>query len=97
MRLLGRKGALGVLAGMRLPPIHLKLAIVNLALGFCQFEKRNEDFEALYNWQKDAPLIEELQGVVRQRFGLSEDEMKEYLGIAEKGYVFQWRLLNQDK
>ncbi len=97
MRLLGRWGAFGVLAGMILPPFHLKLAIVNIALGFCQVERRYEEFGAVYKWQDDATLNEELKLVMRQRFGLSEEEQNDYLEAAKKGYIFQWRQLDQDK
>lgn len=96
MRILGHWGALGVLAGMVLPPYHLRLAIINLALGYCQVAKRSEESGATYRWQDDAAFTQQLKGVLTQRFGIAEEEQDHYLEDARKGYLIQWRQLDQD-
>ena len=97
MHILGQWGAFGVLAGMALPPYHLRLAIVNLALGYCQVGKRYEEFGATYQWQDDAAFNQQLKVVLTQRFGITEEELDHSLEDARKGSPFQWRRLDQEQ
>jgi hypothetical protein len=96
VRLLGRWGAFGALTGMMLPPYHLRLAIVNMAIGYCHAETRHGSGGLGYEWESEGVLRRELMSVLEQRFGLSKKEQKSYLDDY-RSLITRWKRLDQDR
>lgn len=95
-RVLGKLGAFGVFTDMRLPPVHRKIGIVNMALGFCHIEEKYEKYRLLYQWKEDEEMIKALHAVLERRFGLTEEERIDYLDLAKESLVKQRKRLEED-
>lgn len=93
---LGKSGALGVFTDLHLPPVHRKIGIVNIALGFCHIEEKYEQYRLLYEWDNDEEMLKALHMVLETRFGLTEAERIDYLDVAKETLGQQWRRLKED-
>ena len=74
MYALGQRGAFGVLTGLDLPAPHRKTAMVYLALGQLQTNKRSNLEGDLIS---DEDLQQQVASVLAHRFGLAEDEQQD--------------------
>lgn len=76
---LGRRGAFGVLAGVSYPLYALRLAIVNMAAGYCHARDMSDSALLGYPWDELPQLRKAMMLVLGHQFGLSEKEQNEYL------------------
>ncbi len=74
MHALGQRGAFGSLTGLNLPLPHLKIAMMQLALGSLRPRTPADAFQALIG---DERLQKEVARVLEQRFGLSKEERED--------------------
>jgi hypothetical protein len=95
-RALGEIGAFGVFTDLHLPPVHQKIGVVNMALGFCHIEEKYEQYRLLYGWDNDEEMVHALHAVLETRFGLTEEERMDYLKVAKEPSVNQWKMLEED-
>ena len=95
-RALGEMGAFGVFTDLHLPPVHRKIGVVNMALGFCHIEEKYEQYRLLYEWDSDEEMVKALHEILETRFGLIETERLDYLNVAKEPPINQWKMLEED-
>jgi WD40 repeat protein len=72
---LGKRGALGALTGLDLPPSHRKVATVYLALGYLQVKPQDVAATDLIGRMiTDETLHRDVAKILEERFGLMEEE-----------------------
>lgn len=77
---LGEWSAFGVLVGLELPPPHLHIAVVQLAVGACHFDT----FFQRGLWHTEEPLRKQVASLLEKHFGLSEEEQNQYIETHRK-------------
>lgn len=85
-RTFGRLEAFGILTGIPLLPDHLRISVVNIALGYCRVEDRRQEFGIAFDWQEHEGFRKEVTKVIEQRFGLFEEEQNHYLELYRQDY-----------
>lgn len=79
MRLLGKRGAFGVLVGLEVSALHLQVATVNLALGFRYDDQRAFELIDRFPLDRKKSFGAEVAVVLTERFGLTEEEQDRFL------------------
>ena len=91
-RVLGRKEAFGALTGQHIPPEHLYIALINMALGYCNIEEFLQVAGPPYDWQADKTFSTKVKIVLEQRFGLLELEQQKAFELYRENHFSQNRL-----
>lgn len=77
---LGIWEAFGVLVGLDLSPTSLQIAVVQLAVGACNFD---EYYQRGW-WHQEAPLRDRVAAMLGRQFGLTEEEQHLYMETHKK-------------
>jgi hypothetical protein len=77
MYALGRRGALGALHGIALPPQRLRLSMLYLALGYLRADERFNDL--YHSLVSNEAFKQEVKLVLAEHFALSEEECQDYV------------------
>ncbi len=77
----GRWEAFGILTGVALPELHLRLAMVHMARGWCRLGNRPDivTLRILFQWLTHPEVRRDLKLVLGHRFGLSDEEQNRVL------------------